>query len=132
MSGRVYRRLLVVIVVLGLVAGLWLLPKGFSVGSTVPPPPIELRSTQPVAPTASPTPAVPSVVDDEDATDDDGADDRDDRDADQPTSRRADPRGHRADAPATGRVGDDAVDDDDDDEGPDDDGDDDDKDEDDD
>jgi hypothetical protein len=115
MSAAAYRRLLGVTVALGLVAGLWLLPRGFSFGSTVPPQPIELRSTQPVVPSASPTPAA-SAVDDDYTTDDDG----DDRDAGRATPRRADLRGQRPDEPAPGRADDEAVDDDDDDDGPDD------------
>jgi len=117
MSAHAYRRLLVIAVVLGMAAGLWLLPRGFSFGATVPPQPIELRSGPPAEPSAPVAPAPPPGVDDDDATDDDG----DDGDADRPTSRRADLRGQQVDAPATGngRVGDDD-DDDDDDDGPDD------------
>jgi len=122
MSAHAYRRLLIVTIVLGMVAGLWFLPRGFSFGSTVPPQPIELRSTPAIERTVTPEPAPPPSVDDDDTNDDDGADDSDgdldDSDDDGRTPGRADLRGQGVDAPATDDDVDD--DDDDDDDGPDD------------
>ncbi|HSJ43942.1 MAG TPA: hypothetical protein VK923_04575 [Euzebyales bacterium] len=109
MSAQIYRLLLIMTIVLGMVAGLWFLPRGFSFGSTVPPQPIELRSMPTIGPTVTPDPAPPSSVDDDVANDDDGADDSDgrldDADDDGRTSRRADLRGRRVDVPATGGGG---------------------------
>lgn len=132
MSAHAYRRLLILIVVLGMLIGLWILPRGFSFGSTVSTRPIELQSVPEPRRLATPQPAAPPAsVDGEDQNDDDGDDDRDgaagrDDDDDARSSRRADLRGQRIDAPAAdddddddGDDGDDD-DDDDDDEGDDD------------
>lgn len=130
MSAQAYRRLLIITIVLGMIAGLWFLPRGFSFGSTVPPQPIELRSTPVIERTVSPEPARGQSVDDDEVNDDDGADDRDDDgDDDGRTSRRADLRGGQVDTPASAErreMDDDDADDaddagdDDDDDGPDD------------
>lgn len=121
MSAHVYRRLLVLIVVLGMLIGLWILPRGFSFGSTVPTRPIELQSVPEPPRFATPQPAAPRAsVDGDDVNDDDGDDDRDraarrddDDEDDARSSRRADLRGQRVDAPAADDDGDDDDDDDD-------------------
>lgn len=133
MNVPLYRRLLLVTIVLGgLVAGLWFLPRTVSSGSPTPPEPIELRSAPRAE--ASPTPTLvrpAATADDGDAADDgaagdgtsagttgtgrdgDDADDRDDRADEARRPRRADLRGQGA-APAPGAAADRSDDDDDD------------------
>jgi hypothetical protein len=128
-SAHAYRRLLVLVVVLGILVGLWILPRGLSFGSTVPTEPIELQLAPETPRPVTSEPASRASVDDGDLNDDDGDDrdgaagrDDDDDDDDRRRSRRADLRGQRADEPAAAADDDD---DDDDDDGDDDDDDDD-------